>query len=353
MVNEIWKRKHDALVIFEHLSDNSEEKELAEHGILLWGNHNHNFNEATMGYNESGKSDLSWANYKNRGWSKPHVVNYMESHDEERLIVKNLLYGNATSTYNVKNLSVSLSRMELAGAFLFSVPGPKMVWQFGELGYDVSIDTNGRTGIKPLHWEYQNDTSRMKVFDTWANFINLKKKESIFSTTDFVTDLAGAVKRIELKTTGNNVVLIGNFDVKNQTVTFTLPEVGMWYDYFNGDSINVASSNYTVTLKPGKFKLLSQKKLYGFETYVQPPVDEKSVKAFALPNPCIENLIIVNPFDKKATVEFYNLYGRKMYHLAELDERIDIPVNYWNQGLYLLKLTDADGNVAFQKLIKK
>ncbi|GHT25728.1 hypothetical protein AGMMS4957_20960 [Bacteroidia bacterium] len=72
MTSEIWKHKHDAIVIFEHLADNSEEKVLADHGILLWGNLNYNMNEATMGWgaepnNGSLKGDISWASYKQRG----------------------------------------------------------------------------------------------------------------------------------------------------------------------------------------------------------------------------------------------------------------------------------------------
>jgi hypothetical protein len=37
MADEIRKRKDDALIIFEHLADNAEEKELADYGILMWG----------------------------------------------------------------------------------------------------------------------------------------------------------------------------------------------------------------------------------------------------------------------------------------------------------------------------
>ena len=30
--------------------------------------------------------------------------------------------------------------MSQAAAFFFTVPGPKLMWQFGELGYDYSIN---------------------------------------------------------------------------------------------------------------------------------------------------------------------------------------------------------------------
>ncbi|MFI7716776.1 hypothetical protein ACIAN7_19720, partial [Acinetobacter baumannii] len=50
-------------------------------------------------------------------------------------------FGNASGSYDTKNLNTALKRMELVGAFLFTIPGPKMLWQFGELGYDYARDS--------------------------------------------------------------------------------------------------------------------------------------------------------------------------------------------------------------------
>ena len=95
MSDKIWEVDSNAYIIFEHLTDNQEERVLAEYGILLWGNMNHSYNEGTMGYNENGKSDISWIDYQKRGWNEPNLIGYMESHDEERLMFKNLQYGNS------------------------------------------------------------------------------------------------------------------------------------------------------------------------------------------------------------------------------------------------------------------
>ncbi|MCK5678761.1 MAG: alpha-amylase, partial [Flavobacteriaceae bacterium] len=64
-----WEINPDFYVIFEHLGGNTEETEWVNYrlgedkGILMWGNHNFNYNEATMGYHDSGKSDFSWISY--------------------------------------------------------------------------------------------------------------------------------------------------------------------------------------------------------------------------------------------------------------------------------------------------
>lgn len=63
MYDEIIQRNPNAKVIFEHLAENREEKELANYGIMLWGNSNYNYGEASMGWTNN--SDFSWISYKN------------------------------------------------------------------------------------------------------------------------------------------------------------------------------------------------------------------------------------------------------------------------------------------------
>ena len=46
----------------------------------------------------------------------------------------------------LKILKSSLERLKTLGSIYFLLPGPKMIWQFGELGYDISINQNGRLG---------------------------------------------------------------------------------------------------------------------------------------------------------------------------------------------------------------
>ena len=104
-------------MILEHFAENSEEIAFSNANFLLWGNLNFNYNEATMGYHEDGKSDFSWISYKKRGWQDPHLVGYMESHDEERLMFKNLSFGNTFGSYSVKNLNTALERISLAASF--------------------------------------------------------------------------------------------------------------------------------------------------------------------------------------------------------------------------------------------
>jgi len=214
-------------------------------------------NEATMGW--LGNSDFSWGFYAKHGFGKSeNLVGYIESHDEERLNYKNFSFGNASAGYIIKgNLATSLKREEMAAAFLFAIPGPKMVWQFGELGYDVSIDFNGRTGDKPIKWDYYADPNRKLLYDAYAKFIKLKKNNSIFNSTNATYNLTGGVKYIKLSEGTNTVVVVGNFDVISQTANIDFGSSGVWYDAV-GSSLNLSSNNYTVNLNPGEYHIFSK-----------------------------------------------------------------------------------------------
>ena len=110
MYDEIKNVKSDAVVILEHLADNSEEKILAEHGMLLWGNFNKNYSSAAKGENDDNKSNFSGISYKVKGWTKPNLVGYMESHDEERVMYECLQNGKSGWSYGTKNLPTALKK---------------------------------------------------------------------------------------------------------------------------------------------------------------------------------------------------------------------------------------------------
>jgi glycosidase len=260
-----WKRIYDeirrydetAYVILEHFADNREEKELADYGMLFWGNSNHDYRNIAKGQ----QVNPQWISYKVREWNKPHVIGYMESHDEERLLYDLLQNGRREGSYNTRTLSTALDRAKLAAAFFLPIPGPKMIWQFGELGYDVSIEQNGRNGRKPIRWEYQQQPERQKLYQVYAELIKLKLTEPAFSTADYELSLNGLVKRIALFHPEMDVYLVGNFDVKKQLVASGFPKTGIWYDYFSGKETNITDTAEAMELQPGEFHLYTTKRL--------------------------------------------------------------------------------------------
>ena len=266
----IWANtSNNIYLILEHFADNNEETELANYGFMFWGNLNHSYNQNTMGFTSD--SSIEWMSYLERDWNNPHVVGYMESHDEERLMYKNINNGNSNTNYNVRDLTTALSRQETAGMFFFTIPGPKMIWQFGELGYDFSINTctdgsvnnNCRLSRKPIKWEYEENVNRKHIYNTWATLIAFKTKyPEVFNTTNFNLNVGSTLtKSIALKHTSMDVVIIGNFDISTKSVSTAFTKTGTWYEYFTGEEKNITTTSESILLKPGEYKMYSTVKL--------------------------------------------------------------------------------------------
>ncbi|KAA3656052.1 MAG: T9SS C-terminal target domain-containing protein [Calditrichaeota bacterium] len=320
IADEVWQVNPGAYMILEHLAENSEETELANYGMMMWGNMNYNYNEATMGYNDGGKSNFAGASYKSRGWENPHLVAYMESHDEERLMFKNLQYGNSSGDYSVKDLNTALDRMKLASAFFFTIPGPKMIWQFGELGYDFSIDYNGRLGKKPIRWDYLQDEWRRDLYDVISALTTLKQYDA-FRSTDFTLGVSTSLKRIRINHSSMDVFVIGNFDVSTVTTAANFPQAGTWYDYFTGESIDVSDPAMEMIFAPGEFHIYTTVALPVPQTKIATAVAENTETIeldYQLlqnyPNPFNPETIIPFSLKENSTVSLkvYDLLGREI-----------------------------------------
>lgn len=276
------KRYYDAVVpthpntymIIEFLGTQpcQEEQEYNAYGFMLWGNSNFTYNQCTMGF--VANSDISAISYNSpqRAFSNPGVMGYMESHDEERLMYKNLTFGNSNGSYNVRNLNTALARQEAAATVFFTVPGPKMIWQFGERGYDIPLTFGGsNVANKPPHWEYMTVAERVHLYNTYRSIIQLRlNNTAIFNNTTFNYDFSsGLVKIFQIadpNAAGKKVTVVANFDVIAQTKPVTFQASGDWTNYISngtGTAINGATgSNFTlsstlqsVTLQPGEYHI--------------------------------------------------------------------------------------------------
>jgi glycosidase len=353
MADEIWARKPGAYVSCEHLAVNTEEKELSNYGILLWGNSNSNYAEAAMGYHDGGKSDFSWISYKNRGWNDPHVVGYMESHDEERIAYKCVTYGNSLDEYSIKDTTTALKRLAMNALFFFTVPGPKLILQFEELGYDYSIDYNGRTGEKPIRWDYLDDYRRLYLSEFYGALIKLRTENPAFETKSFTLYTSGALKKIILIDPSMNVVILGNFDVKPGTILPGFTHFGTWYDYFTGQPFEVTDMAETMSLEAGEYRMYTdvQLEMPQINTGLTEELKEGSFMKI-YPNPA-EDFSINIQFDKPArlTLEVFDLAGRKVAEIYNGRMQSGSHQFRWSgkeaglgPGIYLLRALTTDNS---------
>ncbi|GAB4186945.1 MAG: hypothetical protein Kow00108_23990 [Calditrichia bacterium] len=378
MADAIWSVDDSAYVILEHFAVNAEETELANYGMLLWNNMNYNYAEASMGYIQN--SDFSWGYYKNRGWNVPNHVVYMESHDEEWINYKNQAYGddNPTNGYNIRELATALNRMKLLGAFFFTVPGPRMMWQFEELGYDETLEQSptGRTGEKPIHWEYLQDTLRKNLYETYRWMLKLRNENEVFTSTETNVDMRVGNnefdRRMNLSHPSMNVTIIGNFALDTMMVNPNFQTTGVWYDYFANDSIQVEDTQDPIKLRPGEFKIYTSKKLESPpEDYLLNVEDLLSglPQSFQLeqnyPNPFNPVTTIPYTLDKagEVTMTIYNLQGQKVKSLVRGFKSAGSHTIVWNgtddnghlvgSGLYFYTLKQGNRRITKKMIFVK
>jgi glycosidase len=280
MADALWAHSPDAYIILEHLGANNEEIVLSNYGMMLWGNIHGPYKENILG---TSFPDIRWTHHGARGWNDMHVIGFMESHDEERQMYEALNFGGSSGIYNVRTVNNALERMKLASAFLYSIPGPKMLWQFGELGYDLSINRCGngtisndcRTNAKPHPWDntegfpYYLSENRTKLRKTVSELIKLKLDHDVFTTGNYsiIESTLSPIKQITLRNSSNatapsstaemSVVVVGNFGLSATQASISFPFAGStWYSYFDqGKSLTFSGSTTTVTLQPGEFRL--------------------------------------------------------------------------------------------------
>ena len=160
---------------------------------------------------------------------------------------------NATVNKQQSNIEVPVRRAGASAAFFLLAPGPKMIWQFGEIGYDFSIEEGGRTGNKPVVTDkYMANKDRKNLYDTYAKLVNFRvKNPGFFKPGNFTWAPSSDVKTINATDGSKKIHVVGNF--KTSATTVSAPSGTAWKDYFN----NGASVSGSITLQPGEFKLLT------------------------------------------------------------------------------------------------
>ncbi len=342
----------DSYLILEHFADNTEEIELANHGFMLWGNQNGAARNNIKGTNNS----FSGLNYKFKGWNEPNLVGYIESHDEERIVYDALTNGRN----EVKNLAVILERSKAVAALFFAYPGPKMLWQFGEFGYDVNIDFNGRTGIKPQKWEYLKEENRLKLFKVYAELIKLKTTQAAFSSKDFNESTGSVVKQVALNHSSMNVRIIANLSINSETANVNFESTGKWYDYFTGQEINVNEVTPRINLAAGEFHIFTNVKLPTPENNLVPWKGDFTITANEISSNNSKFQIYPNPtFDKitlklngeKTKISIEDIWGKTLFQTETKEIEPSIDLSGYSSGMYFIR-TIQKGKARTTKIIK-
>lgn len=358
----------DAYYILEHLGAWDEQNILANYGMLPWRNMNNAYCQAAMGFSSNSKFVDSDGKSKNGGMNDPRFVGYGESHDEERTFYKTKAFGDG----NLQTDSIArIKRIPTVMAFDVLFPGPKMIWQFQEFGYDLSINyptmkDDSRVVRKPVPWsqgyqalKYDKNPLRMEAYNTCAKVINLRTQHpEIFRQANITTSSCAStgsfasLRKMMFNYKGENpendvdVIVLGNFSAVSdvmQSVDF--PHTGTWYNYLTGETISVNRLSKAVNLKPGELLILTSKK-------IDDPVDDENVStdevAVRVYPTCVNDYVNIDANGDVKSVTVSTLSG--VVVAKEVNSK-EISVSHLPAGNYLMYI-DVDGTVYQQKIIK-
>jgi hypothetical protein len=258
--------------------------------------------------------------------------------------------------------------MRAANVIFYTLPGPKMLWQFGELGYDYSINycpdgsisSDCRISPKPVPWDYLNDNGRYLLYKHTAEIIGLRNTYRVFTegTPTFINN--GLVKQITLKnspyvanpatTNDMNVQIAANFDLSKKDVSVSFPHTGTWYDYATGNSITVTAIPMTIEMQPGTYLLFTDVEIApSIVTETEAGVVSTS-DLLLYPNPTGNILHVKTDGAKVKSLNIHSNTGASMSVKRLSDSTWD--VSHLPAGLYVVELQRGN-QIERKKIVKK
>jgi hypothetical protein len=258
--------------------------------------------------------------------------------------------------------------MEAIQCFNILLPGPKMIWQFEELGYDYSINTcsdgvtiseNCRTEAKPVRWDYRDNPNRYRIHEVVSGLCKLKHEHpSTFNTNNYNWDVGGYGKRLHLNSSMNATV-VANFKVDAIQMIPGFQHTGQWWDYFTGESFTVSDVNAFMSFAPGEYHVYVDEAL-DFPSTSPETIALDAKRATSLyPNPAMERTIWTVPIDPRAAYQFgiSNNLGQSLthqvrHHITSDGQSIELEFGNLSDGIYHVEVTQGNKRFSDQLVLQ-
>lgn len=357
-----WAADPLSLVIFEHLGTGGSAQEEVE-----WASYNRVGNQG--GIMQWRKMTDPYANLLKGNATNlaavtdpsDRMIGYAESHDEERVVYKALNEAGQT----VGNLDKVLQRLPAMGSVLFMVPGPKMIWHFGALGWDDSLFlcSNGtvqfndgcKLDTKPQpQWaeNWLQNPARANVYNQWARQIDLRIREDVFENGQFAWNFSQVGRpRLDVWTSTSPtpslsyVFVLTNFSDSTYNVPGGFPFTGNWVNLMDNTTLNVTNQNQNISIEPGGYRI------FGNQQSALDIINNEFRSLALYPNPTSGSFTINGLVSK---VDVYSVTGQLVKSFDSVSgENYQFDVNDLNRGVYLVKIVDANNNTKTTKLIKE
>jgi hypothetical protein len=356
-----WEADNNSYCIFEHLGvggSSDEENEWSGYriaegkGIMQWRKMTDPYANLIKG-NGANLSGVTGANDR--------FVGYAESHDEERVIYKAINEAGQTQG----NLTKALKRLSAQGAVHLLVPGPKMIWHFGALGWDKSLwtCTNGNVSFtspdckldtKPQPQWVENwltNAQRSVVYNDWAKMNKLRIENPVFENGQFSWNMSNNTRpRLDVWTSTTQtsslsyVIVLTNF-TDSEANLGGFPFTGNWVNLMDNSSINVTTTGQTLSIEAGGFRVFGNQAALSNNDF---ELSEKEIELY--PNPTTNSFAISSNVSK---IEVYTITGQLIQTFSNVISNQELELNTIGTGIYLVKITENNGTSQTKKLIKK
>jgi hypothetical protein len=247
------------------------------------------------------------------------------------------------------------------------VPGPKMLWHFGELGWELSLwtCTNGSVSFnnpdckldtKPQpQWDqnWMDNAARMNVYNSWARMNALKTNNDLFSNGQHAWNFSTQGRpRLDVWTSTSPqdnlsyVFVLTNFTDNVANIPAGFPYAGEWINMMDNSPINVTNTNMNIQIEANGYRV------FGNKPYVLSNEDFVPANAVGLyPNPASNQFLLSGDVSE---VEIYSMTGRKVKSFNGSFEAGHIyDVNDLQNGIYLVKFKNMDAKEQTLKLVIK
>lgn len=367
-----WSLDPTHYIIFEHLGQDNEEQQWANYrvgetpskGVMMWGELHTPYKQLAMGY--ASNADITRMGAFSRGFTNHRLIGYGTSHDKDRIAYEALAYGASGVS---GNSSVVVSRIPAIAATSILVPGPKMIYQFEELGSTQSIYTcdNGtintetdatsgdcKLATKPqLQWTtWFPSSGGLNAYNTYVKLNELKINNPVFSSNYAMSPNGSLLQpRIYIwddtipATQLKNVVVLANFNTFATNITPDFPYTGTWVNLMDNSTLNVTSTTTPINIEAGGFRV------YGNQASTM-ATNQQSFETTVMlyPNPA-NSYFSINK--NVASIEIYTITGQLVKSYQDVTADSSINIEEMSKGIYMVKCIDENQASKTFKLIKR
>lgn len=168
-------------------------------------------------------------------------VNYIESHDEERIIEE------VRTNPNIDEAGATRKSM-LGAIALFTAQGVPMLYHGQELG----VNTPKTIEVNKLPWDYLDSDTGRAMYQHVASLAFLRHTQGAFHSNNFEVLFKDNGQRVVVfhrwNENGSDVVVALNFSSATQHVSLTFPRPGRWYEWLHDYDEHVGEEPHAVDI---------------------------------------------------------------------------------------------------------